>query len=133
VSARSKSEISGGRGTLRPVNLEDLAQLPTDVLASARVYTNGEVSWPIGESERAIDGLCDAGFVILGLDVRRVDGEGRTSKVAWSYFAPSESDDGPTNVARSREEALEALHRADAHKFLDRILITWDSSRSPAA
>lgn len=51
------------------------------------MYTNGEVSWPIGEAELAINALADAGVVILGLDVRHVDKDGRTQEVAWSSFS----------------------------------------------
>jgi hypothetical protein len=51
-------------------------ELPPDIRASARVDTNGEVSWPLADVRRAVAALGDAGRVILGLDARSYGNDG---------------------------------------------------------
>lgn len=106
-----------------PMPVDDLKRLPEDVAASAQAYANGEVSWPIDGAERAIRALADAGFVILGLDVRRLDDAGGIHEIAWSSFDPA----GWGTGNQRRDAALAALARPDTHEFGNRILITWES------
>lgn len=105
--------------------------LPADVRARARIYDNGEISWPIGDAEGAINSLADAGFVILGLDVRRHDDHGHTWETAWSDFSRTDdyrrsSTGGATAlVEKSRLHALRALAREETPEFGDWILVNW--------
>src|SRR4051812_26236185 len=84
---------------------DDLASLPDNVAGAAHVDDNGEVWWPSDEAERAVHALANAGHVILGLDLREYDAEGRFYEIAWSTFQPTGDDD----VERSRAAALAAL------------------------
>ena len=104
---------------------DDLALLPEDVRAAAtRTPGSGEeFNWPLATAERAINALTDAGFVILGLDVRRYD-EG-TFETAWSAFEPERSASAAANIENSRVAALDALGRDETPEFGDWILITW--------
>jgi hypothetical protein len=110
---------------------DDLAVLPAGVRAAARIYDNGEISWPIAGAQEAIDSLADAGFLILGLDVRRHDDRGHTWETPWSDFSGTNdyrrSSDGDATalVEKSRLHALQALAREDTPEFGDWILVTW--------
>ncbi len=110
---------------------DDLAVLPADIRARARIYENGEISWPIADAQRAINSLADAGFVILGLDVRRHDDEGHTRETPWSDFSGtgeyrrSGIGDETALVEKSRLHALQALAREDTAEFGDWILVNW--------
>jgi hypothetical protein len=112
--------------------MDDLALLPADVRAQARVYQNEEISWPIGDAARAINSLADAGCVILGLDVRRHDTDGGIWETAWSDFSATDGyrqgrvGDDSILVETSRVHALQALAREDTSEFGDWILISWD-------
>ena len=110
--------------------LDDLARLPDDVRARARVYDNGEISWPIADASRAINSLADAGLVILGIDVRRHDDAGHTWETAWSDFSSTERyresmAAGTTPVEEARRHALQAVGRETTAEFGDWILLTW--------
>jgi hypothetical protein len=109
---------------------DDLAALPLPVQARARIYDNGEISWPTEDAERAINSLADAGFVILGLDVRRHDDQGHTWETPWSDFSRTDdyrngTGDEAERVENSPLHALQALAREDTPEFGDWILISW--------
>jgi hypothetical protein len=109
----------------------DLAVLSADVRARARIYANGEISWPIADAPMAINSLADAGFVILDLDVRRRDDHGHTWETPWSDFSGTDDyrrsrpGDETALVERSRVHALEALGREVTAEFGDWILVSW--------
>lgn len=109
--------------SVRLVGADDLTSLPEEVRRSAWIQPNGEVSWPVGEAERAIKALAEASFIVLGLDVRRQNDE-FTLEVAWSAFEPTRADH-EEDVRAGRDAALEALARPDVREFGDWILITW--------
>lgn len=111
----------------------ELTALPQEVRAKARIYDNGEVSWALSHAERAIDALADAGFVILGLDVRWHDDQGHTRETACSDFNPARDVDDSQNVEIGRQTALEALWRENTADFGDWILVTWRNSRRSSA
>jgi hypothetical protein len=98
---------------------DDLASLPPDLAESANVDDNGEVWWRSDAAERAVNALADAGRVILGLDLREYDNDGRFFETAWSAFEPTGSND----VERGRSAALAALARPD--RTGNAVLITW--------
>lgn len=98
---------------------DDLAALPSEVAQAAHVDDNGEVWWRAEDAERAVNALADAGLIVLGLDLREYDGDGRFSEIAWSDYRPTGSDD----VERGRTAALTALSRAD--RTGNAVLITW--------
>jgi hypothetical protein len=98
---------------------DDLALLPPDVAGSARVDDNGEVWWHSADAERAVNALANAGLVILGLDLREYDAEGRFFETAWSALEPTDAND----VELGRSAALAALARPD--RFGNAVLITW--------
>jgi hypothetical protein len=56
---------------------DDLRLLPHGVARTATVDANGEVWWRSGDAETAVNGLADAGLVILGLDLREYSGSTR--------------------------------------------------------
>jgi hypothetical protein len=105
------------------VSAGDLALLPDEVRRTAWIQSNGEVSWPFEAAAGAIEALAEAGFVILGLDVRFQDDQS-TRETAWSDFRPARVD-REAEVRAGREAALEALARPDVREFGDWILITW--------
>ncbi|HKE65565.1 MAG TPA: hypothetical protein VKB59_13090 [Micromonosporaceae bacterium] len=86
---------------------------------TATVEENGEAWWTAQHGEAAINALADAGFVILGLDLREHDGEGRFVEVAWSDYRPT----GTGDVERGRAAALKAWSRRD--RFGNAVLISW--------
>lgn len=98
---------------------DDLAKLPVEVAEAAHVDPNGEVWWQADDAEQAVNALADAGLIILGLDLRDYEDDGRFFEVAWSSFEPTGSDD----VERAREAALAALARPD--RTGNAVLITW--------
>ncbi len=111
--------------------LDDLAKLPMNGAMSARVDPDGEISWPMEIAERAIDALTAAGFVILGLNARRLD-QDRIVETVWSTFEPDDEDDDADNVARSRQAALETLTREETDEFGSWLLINWAATESAA-
>ena len=107
---------------MRVSDIEDLG-LPDEVVAAATVDSNGEVRWPVDQAPAAISALADAGQVILGLDVRAYEEDGRFIEVAWSSFEP----DGYDDIEHGRDAALVALQRPDPPG--ESILVTWRSNR----
>ena len=105
------------------MSADDLALLPEEVRRTAWVQSNGEVSWPFEEAAGAIEALAEAGFVILGLDVRFQDDQ-FTRETAWSAFEPARVEHDE-DVLAGRDAALEALARPDTREYGDWILITW--------
>jgi hypothetical protein len=104
----------------------DMSMLPDDVRAGARVRENGEVEWRLAHATRAINGLADAGLVVLGLDLRSYPG-GKTFEVPWSSFEPGDSTDREAADA-GRHAALNALARENFAEHTDHaewILVTW--------
>ncbi|NQY58045.1 MAG: hypothetical protein HRT86_16465 [Ilumatobacteraceae bacterium] len=84
-----------------------------------------EVMWRRADVADAIDALADAGKVVLGLDLRRVDADGRFIELAWSAFEPTGDDDCRTG----RLAALSALERVDADGRVNEfewVLVTWE-------
>jgi len=113
---------------------DDLALLPGDVRARARIDPNGEVSWPISEASHAISCLADAGFVILGLDVRWYDDQGHIHENAWSALSNADYDQGLASgkaalIELGRDQALQALARERIWEFGNWILVTWQEPK----
>ncbi|MCE4026012.1 hypothetical protein LXM50_08505 [Microbacterium sp. Au-Mic1] len=94
----------------------DLDLVPASVKQTAMVETNGEVLWPLAHAVEALDALARAGLVVLGLDVRKYDEDGRFIEVAWSAY------DGEDPM-KAREHGLTALSRVDIPG--DWVLVTW--------
>jgi hypothetical protein len=108
----------------------DLSQLPKEVLASARIDANGEVSWPDNEASTAIDALAAAGLMVLGLDIRFYDADGRFYEVAWTSFEPDAEKPTALNAEEARLAALEAVDRVDELDVPEdtverRVLVAW--------
>jgi len=100
---------------------DDLRLLPREVVDAATVQENGEVWWPLAHAKAAVNALADAGLVILGLDLREYDDEGRFFEIAWSDYTPT----GPGDAEGGRQAAISALSRPDL--FGNAVLITWQS------
>jgi hypothetical protein len=77
---------------------------------------NGEVSWPVSHAAAVTEALAGTGHVVLGLDIRGYQADGRFIEVAWSSF------DG-SDVRDARDLALEALSRGNLPGGW--VLITW--------
>jgi hypothetical protein len=60
----------------------DLDILAAALSDSARCDLNGEVAWPLADAPAVINALADGGRLILGLDLRTYDEEGRIWEVA---------------------------------------------------
>jgi hypothetical protein len=105
----------------------DLSVVPEDLRDSARVRENGEVEWALADAPRVINALADAGFVVLGLDLRSYP-DGQTVEAPWSSFEPEDGLGPATNVEAGRRAALDALARGNLAEHVDRaewILVTW--------
>jgi hypothetical protein len=99
--------------------------------SGARVDANGEVSWSDAVAAAAIKGLADTGAIVLGLDLRFYDANGRFYEIAWSSFEPVASKPAAANAANARDAALGRLAKIDEEPLPDdtverRVLITWD-------
>lgn len=110
--------------------MSDLSRLPAELQRHARIDAKGEVSWSGLHAAAAIDALAATDAVVLGLDIRFYDSEGRFYEVPWSSFDPDSSTTRAANVEASRRAALEALARIDEAGRPDdtverRILVTW--------
>src|SRR5688500_17908249 len=66
--------------------LADLATLPPEVRETAVVDDSGEVAWPLEAAAKAINALSDAGYLVLGLDLRNDPADGFISEVPWSSY-----------------------------------------------
>ena len=97
----------------------DLTLLPARVQEAARVLDNGEVMWPVGEAEQAIEALAAGGRVVLGTDVRDYQPDGSFFETAWSSFEPRGVDDADGGC----RAALSALHRGSLPG--EWVLVTW--------
>jgi hypothetical protein len=129
VSADDRASVPDGSDDdalagFRRASADALALLPEEVRRSAWIQRNGEVSWPFDEAAAAIVALAEAGFVVLGLDVRRQNDQ-FTMETAWSAFEPAHVD-RDEDVRAGRVAALEALARSDVREYGDWILITWN-------
>jgi hypothetical protein len=98
------------------VPADDLGILPVELQERARRDANGEVSWHVSDAASVIAGLADEGRVVLGLDIRRYDGDGSFFEDAWSTY---DADD----PYEARDAALAALFRDDLPG--DWVLVTW--------
>jgi len=85
---------------------DDLLRLPPLVAEAATVDENGEVWWTAQYGEAAINALADAGFVILGLDLREYDSAGHFIEVAWSDYRHTGLRDVELGRAAALEDAL---------------------------
>ena len=84
-----------------------------------------EVMWRRADVVDAIDALAEAGRVVLGLDLRRVEADGRLTELAWSAFEPT----GDGDCSAGRLAALDALERVDADGRVNEfewVLVTWE-------
>jgi hypothetical protein len=102
----------------------DLRELPHESRAAARATDTGEVEWPVAEAIAAVNALAHAGHLVLGLDLREYENDGRFLEVPWSSF-DAQGDPEP-----AREAAVSALGRIeDSSLPLDlahlAVLITW--------
>lgn len=106
---------------------DDLARMPGQVRRAARDCGNGEIEWPLPLAQAAVGALASAGRIILGLDVRDYDAEGRFVEVAWSVFEPGISASLPQAVESSRAAAMAALDRAFEHNSWNNpwVVVTW--------
>lgn len=102
------------------VRANDVTLQAPEIAAAASVLDNGEVSWPVSEAEAAINALADAGLVILGLDMREYDNDGRFFERPVSAYEPAGSND----VEPARQAALEALQRG--RDLGNAVLINWE-------
>jgi hypothetical protein len=111
----------------------DLSSLPPSVASAARIHGNGEVEWPRKVAADAIRALGDAGFLVLGLDLRQYP-DGRTLEAPWFDIERAPEVDWPPDddpalwPVRCADAAIEALARADASADwddLDWVLVTW--------
>lgn len=102
-----------------PMNDRNLTPLPAPVRDAARVLDNGEVMWPVGDAELAIEALAAAGRVVLGTDVRDYQRDGSFFETPWSSFEP----DGVDDAALGCRAALDALRRGPLPG--DWVLVTW--------
>jgi hypothetical protein len=109
------------------MNGDDLTRMPGQVRRAARDGGNGEIEWPLPLAGTAIGALAAAGRVILGLDMRDYESEGRFVELAWSVFEPGISVSPPEAVESSRAAAMAALDRAfEHHPWNDPwIVVTW--------
>jgi hypothetical protein len=99
---------------------EDLVLLPVEVATAARVCDNGEVEWPLSAASDAIRALAGVGRRVLGLDLRKYEGNAAASEAPWW------AGDNSTPEAAA-EGALTALSRPSLMDFLDYewVVITW--------
>jgi hypothetical protein len=83
---------------------------------------DGEVMWPFGEADTAVNALADAEHVVLGVDAREANNAG-TAEVPISIYEPSGQDD----IERGRQSALAAILRAETVSGWTRphLLLTW--------
>lgn len=95
---------------------DDLSFLPPDLQSGARYAPNGEVSWPASQAAAVIEALAGTGRLVLGLDIRDYQADGRFIEVAWSSYDGSDVQD-------ARDLALEALSRGNLPG--EWVLITW--------
>jgi PAS domain-containing protein len=108
----------------------DLSGLPAEVVETARVDDNGEVSWRDIDTGAALESLAEAGRVILGLDVRFYDADGKFYEIAWTAFRSDEKLDEASTVRRALDDARTGLARIDELEPPDdtverRVLVTW--------
>lgn len=101
------------------MNDRDLALLPASIRDAARVLSNGEVMWPVGKADVAIEALAALRRVVLGTDVRDYQPDGSFIETAWSSFDP----DGVDDAARGCTAALDALRRGSLPG--EWVLVTW--------
>jgi hypothetical protein len=93
--------------------------------------------WPRSCAEEVVNAVADQGLLVLGLDLRS-DGQGQapaglTTEIAWSSFQPH-GDSVAESVHAAREQALQALRRADLEEFYEFewvVLITWGAHNDP--
>jgi hypothetical protein len=106
---------------------EDLEHISDQVRRAARDCQNGEIEWPLPLARAAVGALAAASRIILGLDIRDYDAEGRFVEVAWSEFEPGISGSLPQAVESSRAAALAALDRAVEHQPWNDpwVVVTW--------
>lgn len=74
----------------------------------ARMDCNGEVMWARPHATQALNGLADAGFEILGLDLRKYPPDGGTHEAPWSSLEPAENTTNLDQALRSLEAALDS-------------------------
>lgn len=100
----------------------DVASLPESVRDAAQ-FSGSEVMWPIAIARDAIGALAELGHIVLGLDLRRYESDGRFYEAAWSAFAPT----GSADISAGRDDALAALRRPNIEDMdgYDWVLITW--------
>jgi hypothetical protein len=95
---------------------DDLGVLSEELRSRGRVEANGEVSWHVRDAAAVLSELAAAGRVVLGLDVRDYDEDGRFFEIAWSVYWGAE----PVEAC---ESALHALGGDDVPG--EWVLITW--------
>lgn len=95
---------------------DDLSFLPPDLQSATRVAPSGAASWPVSQAAAVIEALAGTGRLVLGLDIRDYQADGRFIEVAWSSY------DG-SDVREARDLALEALSRGNLPGGW--VLITW--------
>jgi hypothetical protein len=101
----------------------DLAALPSEVRATAHVFSNGEVAWPNEHAEAAINALAAAGHKVLGLDARTLFPDGGVMEVPITAGAFRSDEAAGNEVERARRDALKALPFAQSEGT--HVLVTW--------
>jgi len=101
----------------------ELRSLSLEVQRTAQVNQNGEVEWPLRDARAAIDALAATGHLVLGLDLREYDDDGRFVELPWCVTTVD-------SVVGARDEARAALDRFDRDSLgLDpvrvSVLVTW--------
>jgi hypothetical protein len=107
------------------MTVRDVSKLSLSVRERANIQDNGEVVWPLDNTETAINALADTRQIILGLDFWEYDEEHRIQELPWTSYEPEGES---TDVENGRRAALAELRRAKSVLSLTPehwILITW--------
>jgi hypothetical protein len=104
--------------------LADLSPLPEELRRAARTFANGEVAWPLADAADVLDALAAAGHLILGVDIRDFDDDGRFVEIAWTDTHTTGRS--PADIEAARALAIAGVARATAETWHDPwALVTW--------
>ena len=102
----------------------DLSPLPEELRCAAGTFANGEVAWPLADAADILDALSAAGRIILGVDIRDFDVDGRFVEIARVDTQITGSSAADREAARAC--AVAGLGRAAEESWHEPwALITW--------